>query len=336
MSDSVLFVTLLFKFHSSKVQDTLFLFPWFHFDNITKLLTFYCHEARRLNMKYFHMNVGAVFFISLASIISLCVIPSFFSFQFQSPPDLEIKSTPIFKAVHSNSYLISLISSASMSVHLLVDFVGHNFISREDIFSYRDSFSKLVILAFLLTPDLAQLFIVIPESNYVAYMLIRFIRYVSWMSATFGYLARYGGPIWCSKAVIFGLFLVDLAWILKFISFFDVHLNSLAIISNSLVAFGLIIFAVISYQYIRKQIIFFMKNIQISSDDYCCNVYLVAFWITCFGLAFQLMFNDFPHWYEVNTEMVVAETMLYTVYYVVITVFQGKAALVDAVASKVP
>jgi len=33
--------------------------------------------------------------------------------------------------------------------------------------------------------------------------------------------------------------------------------------------------------------------------------------------------------------MVVVETMLFTIYYVLITVFQGKAALVDAIASKV-
>jgi len=216
-----------------------------------------------------------------------------------------------------------------------VDFVGHSLISRDDLFSYRDSFSKLVILAFLLTPDAAQLFYVIPQEHYVAFVLIRFIRYIFWISATFGYLVRYGGEVWSSKLVVLGVAAVDIGCILKFISYFNISLKIVRTFGNCFLGIGLLIFAIISYKYIYQQYITYTRQREIKSNDYCCNVYLISFWITCFGLTFLLFFNDFPNWYQIKVEIVVVETMLFTVYYVLITVFQGKAALVDAIASKV-
>ena len=223
-----------------------------------------------------------------------------------------------------------------MSVHLLVDFLGHSLISREEILSYRDSISKLVILAFLLTPDVTLLFIVIPEGNCFAFMLIRYLRYVAWIAASFLYLEIYGGRVWKgSKVITIGVLIVDIGFILKFISYFNIRLALARTIGNWFLGIGILLLAQVTYQYIRQQLDTFVKKFKIDSDDYCCNVYLVAFWITCFGHAFILIFYDFPNWYEIKTETAVAETMIYTVYYVVITVFQGKAALVDAVASKV-
>ena len=280
-------------------------------------------------------SFSAVLLISFTAFTLLCIIPTTFSYQFQNPPDVEISDTPIYHAIHSNSYLISLISSASMSVHLIVDFVGHSIISQDEVFSYRDSFSKLVILAFLLTPDAAQLFLVIPQSNYVAFMLVRFGRYLSWISATFGYLSRYGGNLWGSALVLSGVCAVDIGFVLKFVSYFNIHLSLVRIIGNSFLGIGILLFLIVTYQHIRQQINFYMKNIQMSSNDYCCNVYLVSFWFTCLGVSFLLIFYDFPDWYQINTNMVVSDTMMFTVYYVFITVFQGKAALVDAIASKV-
>jgi len=222
-----------------------------------------------------------------------------------------------------------------MSTHLLVDIVGHSLISHEDLFSYRDSFSKLVILSFLLTPDLAQLFLVIPEENYVVYLLIRFLRYISWICATFGYLISYGGYVWSSILVTSGVIAMQFGLILKFTSFFDIHLYIMATIGNIFFCIGALFIVFVTYRYIYQQVLLFKNSIQMSADDYCCNVYLFAFWITFTGLVFLLIFNDFPHWYDINVEIVVIETILFTVYYVVITVFQGKAALIDAIASKV-
>ena len=285
-------------------------------------------------MAFISMNAAAIYLLSLLSIVLLFTISTIHSFQFERPPNADLSAIAIVEAIRSNNYLISIISSIAMSVHLLFDFVGHIFLYANEL-SYRDSFSKLVILSFLLVPDIAQLFFVIPDGNYFAYSLIRYIRIFCWISATFGYLAQYGGKFWNSTFVILGVITFDIGCLLKFSSYFKISFSILRMIGNCCCLMGILFFIIVTFQYIYYEIIKHKKYTHFNANIYCCNVYLIAFWTTCIGLCVLSVVNNFPDWYEMNTWKIIIETMLYTIYYILITVFQGKAALIDAISCKV-
>ena len=72
-----------------------------------------------------------------------------------------------------------------------------------------------------------------------------------------------------------------------------------------------------------------------TSDQYCCNIYLLGIWSLCIALWFQTTHNKFRHCFDQNTSMVVGENCYFTTCYILITVFEGHAVLIETITSQV-
>jgi len=81
--------------------------------------------------------------------------------------------------------------------------------------------------------------------------------------------------------------------------------------------------------------LFSKSGMTLTSDEYCCNVYFLAAFLTVSGLWGLTLGYSLPPWFEYDTNFLVMETMLFSFYYVVVTVFQGRAAVREAALSKV-
>ena len=269
--------------------------------------------------------------------VLLCLIPHIFSWKLNYPIVASIDSFPILKALNSKEYLISLVSSTSMSVHMIVSIVGHSLLSKGYLYSYRNFYSKALLIITLLTPDLMQLFVVIPNSDFSMYVLFRYLRYFTFATITLLYLATCGGSIWKSMAPLNGLLVAYSGFIVKYYIYYldDNESVGLLPLSLCLQGVGTALLALCTYRWCQQ---LYRNNAigkKLTSDQYCCNVYLVAFWTVGIGLWVLATYNRFPDWYEVNTYQVVGENCLYTVYYILITVFEGHAVLMEAITSQV-
>ena len=272
-----------------------------------------------------------------ALIIVICLLPRLLSWHLKFPTGQDTQSFPIIIAISSKEYLISLISSASMSFHVIVDIFGHSVFSKGNIYSYRNFYSKILIILFLVTPDLAQLFIVIPNLDFNSYFLFRFMRYLTFSMITFVYLTHCGGNIWSSHISLNGLFAIQIGFTIKYYSYFlDTKASSfLMVTSLGFQAIGTFLTAVCTYRWCKQLYQNIAESKKLTSDQYCCNIYLLGFWMVCTALWFQSCYFNFPTWYDINTSMAVGENCYFTVFYVLITVFEGHAVRMEALTSQV-
>ena len=269
--------------------------------------------------------------------IFLCFMPLFLSWHLKLPNGHSPESYPVVIAINSQEYLLSLVSSASMSFHVVIDIFGHSLFSKGYIFSYRNFYSKILIVLFLLTPDLGQLLVVIPNLDYNSFFLFRYTRYLALSTITFLYLTHCGGSIWRSSTLLKGLIPIYGGFILKYYLYFlDTHtFSSLVLVAVCLQAVGTFLIAICTYRWCRKLYRDNAEGKKMTSDQYCCNIYLLGFWIVCIALWFQAIYNHLPDWYDTNTSMAVEENCFFTVYYILITVFEGHAVQMVAITSQV-
>ena len=285
------------------------------------------------------MSCGLIVVLSFCSVV-MYLIPLSLNWKLPLPSDVrtQTSSLAVMDAIKSNAYLISLVSSASMSIHMLVDLFGHGMLSnRKEFFIYRDSLSNLIILISLLIPDFIQLTYVIPYHDPLAFHIVHRIRNVLILFATFGFLSIYGGKVWRSLGILIAIAFANIGFILKFYSYFmsQEYFLHLSIISACLLAIGTIVFFCQSITWIKGIVSLYRSQQKISTDEYCCNVYLIAFWMSTawfWSLALQ---NGQRNWYEFTTNSAVQLNMIFAAYYILIAVFQRHAAIRDAVICNV-
>ena len=240
----------------------------------------------------------AQIFCSLLTIF-LCVLPYFLSWRLQFPKNRASNAYAIEIAINSTEYLLSLVSSASMSFHMIVDIFGHSVFSRGYIYSYRNFYSKILIIFSLLT--------------------------------------HCGGGVWRSHTLLYGLVGIQSGFVLKYYLYFqDANaFSSLVFIAIALQTVGLLLTALITYRWCTQIYQNIAEGKKLTSDEYCCNIYLLGFVIVGSALAFQSSYYRFPNWFDLNTSMAVGENCYFTVFYVLITVFEGHAVQMEAITSQV-
>ena len=274
-------------------------------------------------------------------IVAIYLIPLCLRWQLPIPSDFQTKSMslPVLEALRSNEYLLSLVASASMSVHMLVDMVGHGILSnRTEFFNYRDSLSNLFILISLLVPDFIQLFLVIPYQDPLLFHVIHRVRNVLILFATFGFLVKLGGKMWRSIGVLLAILFANIGFIIKFYGFFVTEASSYtrySVISAVFLAIGTILLFIRTLSWIKQMMILFRSGQNISSDEYCCNVYLTAFWMSTIWFWSLSLQNSFPNWYKFNTNSAIQLNVIFSAYYILIVVFQRHVAIREAVTYSV-
>ena len=280
----------------------------------------------------------SLFTIMLLASITMAafLVPLIFSWQLAMPSNQSI--LPISIAIDSNAYLLSLVASISISVHMVVDLLGHGILSgRSNIFCYRDSLSNLIILVSLLIPDFVQIFYVIPYNDPLIFHLIHRIRNAMIIFATLGYLSIVGGNIWRTTRVILAMTLANLGFILKFYGFFAIHGEYLLLSIFSMICFAVATFIlVLCTSTWSKYIVNIHRSGQrLTTNENCCNVYLISFWVAITWLWSLCLGRNFGNWYDYKTSTAIQQNVLFSAYYILIVVFQRHIAIREAVTYSV-
>ena len=291
----------------------------------------------QLSEIFIHNSLLAITFVGI--IISCIPLINNWKFPYPTSDYVSIDLVPIVIGIKSIEYKISLISSMSLSVHMVLDYCGHAIVSPDDFFSYRDSTSNLILLISLLVPDLIQYFYIIPHQDFILFHCVQYIRFILTTCTTLAYLSKFGGKIWRTHEVVYSAGIIAFASVMRFFSCFFIG-NSLIIFEvATILAFAIGSFAI--FLLLKRWFLQIYRNnfhhntLLLSFDQYCCNIYIAAAAFTIAGLWILLLVYKVPVWYQYDTTCLVSETMLFSIFYVIVTVFQGRAAVREAAISKV-
>ena len=231
-------------------------------------------------------------------------------------------------AIGSTGFKLSLIVSMAITAHMLTDLIGHNIIFSFSNISYKNTISIFILQLSIIIPSLFYLLYVIPYQDIIVYHCVSNSRYIFFTSAIFTYLNFYGGSIWSNWTSVITCLLVMAGCVLRFYALFNEKDFSLTIISYIF----FIISSIIPIFPTREWILYLYKqktnSKQMTTDEYCCTVYLVGAYSCLIGLLLLLVITGMGPQDEVS--YLITTTVLFSLFYLIVTVFQSKAMTREA------
>ena len=243
------------------------------------------------------------------------------------------KSPPLLEALQSYEFQISLVVSLSLSAPMFFELLLRICLHGKLDFVL----PNLLTLATLALPDLINLCYVRISLDLISLNLIIQARFILFSSLAFAFINRYGGKRWSSKSLSALFTIVCVGRILGVYKayvhniLYDV-LNIFGIISNSTVCLFFPIMSFNWYYYLFQQ----KSSVPISTDQYLCNIYVTAYLLTCCGIAMILYIlpgsSDLMMW---NSTELTLHTLMYTVFYIIVIVFESRALQREMLQAKV-
>ena len=281
------------------------------------------------------MDKAIPFHLMMAA-ISIFVLFSFFlpnimkwdiaEYAIADPP-------PVSVAIQSDEFRLSLVVSLSVSAPVLFELVLRTlfYVKLDAVVPNFLTFTSLAV------PDLIILCYIRDSMDLISLNFLLKARFIllSWLAFT--YIKKYGGNRWPSKSLLtLFIFLCGGRVIGFYKGYVTNHvydiLNILGIIFD-LVAFLILLFMSVKwYNFIFRK----TKLTTISNNYYMCNIYVTAYLLTCFGLFMNLYASpnslDFYHW---NTNELTIHTLMYTIFYIIVIVFEGRFLHKEILQTKV-
>ena len=266
----------------------------------------------------------------LAFLISifLCLIPIFLRSNF-SPQDSDYSY--VLHAFDSVAFKIVLGSCIATSIPLLLEIV------RDCALPYsirvkKNILSNLLLVCSLIIPDVVLLAYVLPHRDFRVFICINQGRTVALISSIYAYLLMFVGDFFQRR--------IHMVWYLLFV------MSSLLFVweafgpadppqikywcaaTCTIISMG--IFLSLSLQWFRKQYQESEYRL-LATDEYCCNIYLIAFSLCFAGVIFTWFAFGRPKFKEFSSEYLIITNIFYAMFYVVISVFQGEFARRDEI-----
>ena len=209
-----------------------------------------------------------------------------------------LNDSPISVTLNSVDYYVALTQGVSSSLIALFALFSDNIIWRKisfiEVFKMPGSEYNFLMLAFLLAISLLSLYIVIPYKNYELLYIFDNLRILWIIILTFSYLWTYVGGIWKSHIIMHGVILAGIGQIIRTSTIF---LSATIAKIINLLGLLLIILAVIIFLYYTIkwcQSIWNMKYEDYTFEIYCCNIYLIFFWLSAFLISFFYFKDGIP------------------------------------------
>jgi len=253
----------------------------------------------------------------------LCFLPLALNLKFAETITVDDN---IFRAFDSLGFKMTLGACISLSIPLLLE------IARDCAFAQSKRIKKnilanILLVLSLIVPDVVVLAYVIPNRNLRLLMCINQGRTVALISSIYAYFILFGGQFFQRRIHMCWYILVAAGTVL--FAFGSSSSDPLRIqdwVSLCLTMLGMgiaITESIIWFKNLNQSIT--VENRHLSTDEYCINIYILAS-IICFGglLLTYLAFGS-PRASQMNSEYLIITNILYAMYYVVISVFQGGA-----------
>ena len=243
------------------------------------------------------------------------------------------ESPPVLEALQSSEFQMSLVVSLSVSAPMFFELLLRMVLYGK--LGY--VLPNLLTLATLALPDLLILSYVRASSDLISLNLIMQTRFILFSWLAFAFIKKYGGKKWSSKGLLALFILICAGRIFGVYKGYVNHrlydvLNILGIICDSTVCLFFPIMSFNWYYYLLNT----TKSVAMSTNQYMCNIYVTAYFLTCFGVCMILYTSpntlDLMKW---NANELTLHTLMYTVFYIIVIVFEGRVLQREMLQAKV-
>eukprot|EP01041_Mallomonas_annulata_P011272 gene11272-23585_t len=278
----------------------------------------------------------SAYYSFLAVIVSLaCILPTLLDFLTTSIS--ESAKDKAVASLNSLDFKYSLVLGMGASFPIFLDFLADNLVWRKSsrtLTVMKGSAFNLIGLLILFLPVLIDFLIVIPNNAYYMHYSIFFIRVGCTCCVICSYLDHYGGHVWQHFLLkIAGLFLGCFAPAIRssrIIGEEESYIFQYIAIAVELIGFSILFYLICKwYNYLKPK---FAKGL--SCAEYCCNVHLFCGLLLGIGIwVIELAFYT-PYWYNRSSLYLASHECLFTLYFVMLTVYQGRATRREAAVFK--
>ena len=240
---------------------------------------------------------------------------------------------PVLIALKSDEYKTSLIVSLSVSIPMIFEVLLRIFLSAKLEFVLPNVF----IMMSLAIPDLIILTYIRDSSDLSALNCVLKARFVLLTWIAFSFVKIHWRQMRCHLILLSSFIFVCISSSLDaYKVYFNRSISDASIVVElimTIVAFILFIIVSIKWYYC---LIMERNSHPLSNNQYMCNIYVSAFLLTSSGLVFNLYASPKSlHWFNWNTDELTIHTLMYTVFYVIVIVFEGRAIQREMLQTKV-
>ena len=245
----------------------------------------------------------------------------------------DVNAPPVLAALHSSKFQICLVVSLSASIPMFFELLLRIIFYAKIDYILPNLFT-FTTLAF---PDLFIFLYSTSSSDLVSLNFILKARMVLLAWLTFALIKKYGGITWSQLGLSIAFIFLCIG---RLLAFYKGYLSNelynivdiCGVISDSLAFTLFIIMCLRWYHHIFSK----SKFATITTDQYLCNIHATAFLLTCIGLYLNLYTSPSTlDWFNWSSNELTFHTLTYTVYYIIIIVFEGRALQRDMLQTKV-
>ena len=244
------------------------------------------------------------------------------------------KSPLLLESLKSYEFQISLVVSLSMSAPMFFELL-----LRMLLYGKLDYvLPNILTLTTLALPDMIILCYVRTAIDLISLNLILQSRFILFSWLAFSFIKKYGGKFWSSSRMIALFILICLGRIFGvYKGYVDYRsyqiLNIFGMITDSIACLFFPLLCLKWYYYLYKK----TKTVAtITNNQYMCNVYVTAYFQTCSGISMIIYTSpntlDLMKW---NENELTLHTLMYTVFYIIVIVFEGRVLQHEMLQAKV-
>ena len=265
-------------------------------------------------------------------LIALPLISDWKFSMLESPPQ-------IYYSLQSKEVHYALIVSLSLAIPLLVELWIRIILIQKSWKLFLLAVAPNTLTFFLLTiPDLIILFYLTESLDLYLFGLVVMARAILLICVLLIFIYSSGGKIWSSRGILFVSLTASAARVIAFyrdyvidqtqyyvMEYFSLVLNILALIT--------FLFMLCKwFRYIYHE----TKTHPLATNQYLCNIYTIAGLICWVGLTVnQFAFKNGSHWLQWDVNALTTHTLIFTVFYILIIVFEGRVMQREMLQTKV-
>jgi len=278
---------------------------------------------------------GYILSFNFISCIILILAPTIFNWN-PVINSTDLDRLPISNALKSVDFKIILYVSLAVSSPMVLQLIFRICVDPTILFSFYKGISNIILVIWIIATDVLILSIVIPQNNVMIYCAISHLRLIllSWSAGIYLYLYSESN-IWQSQLTVGAFIGINSTRVIRYYEIYY-KISHRLLLANSVVlgiCYVTVLLQCIRWFYnVRKK----YKTRPMSSRESYCGVYIAStFGVLICAIYIIGYFYNTAFWYQATSSYLCAQTMAYTVFYLIFSVFQENAFEREAQSSKV-
>ena len=278
----------------------------------------------------------------IMSLISICVISLLLValpligdrkfYKLEGPPQ-------IYYSMQTKEFKYALIVSLSISIPLLVELGIRIILMQKSWKIFLATIAPNTLTLLLLTiPDLITLFYLTESLNIYIFGFFFVGRIILLICVMLIFVYSSGGKIWSSRGILFVSLTACAARVIGF--YRDFVIGQTQYYMMEYFSLALNILALVTYLFMLCKwfhyIYYETKTHPLTTNQYLCNIYTIAALICWVGLTVnQFLFKNATYWLQWDVNALTTHTLIFTVFYIFIIVFEGRVMQREMLQTKV-